>query len=88
MKCSRANCDRTAAWRPTLLLYAKGHSKHSHKPMEAEFHLYICNAHKETLTPADFITDDGWAAICDSVLRMGRVEPDRASVELSWERIT
>ena len=44
--------------------------------------LVVCKDHKAALTPADLITDEGWAMIDRDFLAKGLAPLDRGSVEL------
>lgn len=47
--------------------------------------LVICNEHRKTTKPADFLSDDGKAAIAESLKAQGKAPPDFARATLEWK---
>ena len=85
MKCSLKGCDSTdAVWSPVIVLYAPK-SRGKHDPVRAQLGLHICQKHKEESTLADFLSDEGFQQISDSLTSIGRASPDRSRAKLEWE---
>lgn len=79
MKCQRIGCDKSALWRPVLLVtpdgahYAEGH-----------LNLVVCGDHKMQIKAEDLITDEGWKMIVAGLLVSGKAEPKRELTKVKW----
>jgi hypothetical protein len=82
--CGRVGCDREARWRVGLSLGRRGHDG---SPALAWLGIAVCQPHRDSTSASDYISDEGWATICEGMASSGAMIPDRASTELIWSRL-
>lgn len=81
--CDKRGCLRPAAWSPCLLLYVPT-SYHCPEPIHAALNLGICDECSGESKAEDFISEEGWEQICDSLKAAGKVRPDRKLTKIAW----
>jgi len=77
--CDHKGCQARSAVRPVLLFFPPGVIFF---PAKGRLSQEYCAEYGAELTVADFICDEGWARICASFDRCGKVSPARESVQL------
>ncbi len=83
MQCNRVGCAERALWRAGFSFTAK--SAPNGVRAKADTTLFLCSVHKKEATIDEFMTEEGWLAICDRMARHGFAEPSRASLRLEWK---
>jgi hypothetical protein len=82
--CQRKGCTTEAAYRPVLLLAPQGAEPTDDAHLRVVLGLKLCPAHASTDVD-DYLTDVGYAQICEALQRQGKVKPDRDSAAVELE---
>lgn len=83
MKCSRANCENKAVYRPKLMLRAcKGGGL-----VNAVVDLPVCDHCMIQSKAGDFMSDKSWAQIIEGFTKKGFTLPRRELTELTFVRL-
>jgi len=77
-------CTRPARWRVVFLLFADRREHGDHPPARGETTISVCDEHKATVKPADFISDEGWATICAGFKLANKAPPVRKATRLEF----
>lgn len=85
-KCDALLCRAAAKWSPVLVLRAPVEYEPCPE-VPASISLGVCDKHKEGVTLADLISDDGFERIQQGMDDMGRVRFDPERTTLRWQTI-
>lgn len=84
-KCDMKDCAEEGAWIPSLVFYAHRSLKND-TPLVSWFKLWVCDAHRDSMTVGDVLSDDGWNKIARSLQICGRAVPDRSRTKLRFNK--
>lgn len=88
-RCLVMNCQARAVWQPELNLWAEGHPKVDGQQIKAVTGMVVCDAHRHDIAE-DFKRGDVLGGMVDKIIdwtvAMGRKRPDRASLEVRFQR--
>jgi len=79
-KCQMNQCEREGEWMP-ILEFRAGENK---PPAPCALGLPICTFHKERSTVEDFLSDEGFKQVCDTMRAHGYEQPVRSLTSLRW----
>ncbi len=85
LMCSRANCVGAAMWRVHALVWSRGTERRQDNSVDLKFPLVVCDACKESITPADLVDNNSWRHIIRAVRFKSKLKPDRSSLTLTFQ---
>lgn len=83
MKCDQTHCAALATKVPVLSF----RSLLGGPTASATLSLHLCDAHANP-DVEQYMTDNGWAQIEDTMSRLGLARPDRSTLAVSFQAIT
>lgn len=82
--CGKVDCGARAIWRVGFTFVLRGYE---HAPCPAYLGLGVCDEHRASAKLEDFLSDDGWAGICEGFRAANRPPPTRELTTLRFEPI-
>src|SRR5260221_394153 len=79
VKCARDACACDARWQLGFRLWAKGRPRIPAEALTGLFSIGVCDTHRLSTVIGDLLSEDGKAAIAQSLKALGRAAPDFAS---------
>lgn len=84
MKCTRKDCGRDATHVPVLSFASV--QRPDGPRATGRLSLYVCREHQSTDVD-EYVTDEGWQQIVDTLKRAGKAHPSRATLRVHFEPI-
>jgi hypothetical protein len=85
ISCSHDDCQSPSRWKPVLLLRSRPRDAGRQISFER---LGYCDAHRESLTLATFLSDEGWKKIARALREAGKEKCDQNHTLLTWTRLS
>jgi hypothetical protein len=97
VSCDRTGCFHLAFWRPVIVMHLMPprvavlpgielDERHT-TPARAVLDLNLCSGHRQVLTLHELVSDDAWRGLQAGLRAAGLPAPDRARLELEWEKL-
>jgi hypothetical protein len=84
MKCAVDTCGEKAKYKIGFVAYPLNRAHHPKNAIRGSFHNFVCESHKDKLTPSDLFNESGWNSIQLAFTKRGFSLLDRQSVQLVY----